>query len=177
MATRPDLRVSRPRSGGAGRRALVLAIVVSGCGGADPAPMRPAAKNAVAAADRVCKETQDASRNGPRFPFRDFDPSNPDRRLRAVGRFYRKLDTEGTLTELAGELRELDGAGHVADALERLADATKEQTSAAVAGDRRRMIAATAGVDEALDREHEVAADFGAFACALSLERNPKTLR
>jgi hypothetical protein len=32
--------------------------------------------------------TQDASRAGPRFPFRTFDPTNPDRRRRAVGRFY-----------------------------------------------------------------------------------------
>ena len=61
--------------------------------------------------------------------------------------------------------------------LEALVAAMREQTEAATAGARSRMIEATAGVDEAFDALGETASDAGAFLCALSLERNPKTLR
>jgi hypothetical protein len=55
--------------------------------------------------------------------------------------------------------------------------AMREQTKAAVAGACERMIEATEGVDAAFDELGETASDAGAFLCALSLERNPKTLR
>ena len=61
--------------------------------------------------------------------------------------------------------------------LEALVEAMREQTRAAVAGSRGRMIAATADVDATFDELGETASDTGAFLCALSLERNPKTLR
>jgi hypothetical protein len=138
----------------------------------------------VAKVDATCGRTREAAREGPRFPFRDFDPSNPDGRLRAVGRFYRRLDSEGTVSALIDELRRLDPPASVEAAysrmlgsLEALVAAMREQTRAAVAGDRARMVEVTAGVDAAFDTLGETASDAGAFLCALSLERNPKTLR
>ena len=61
--------------------------------------------------------------------------------------------------------------------LDALVAAMREQTRAAVAGSRARMIEATKAVDAAFDELGETASDAGAFLCALSLERNPKTLR
>ena len=159
---------------------------IAGCGGeaerAQPAATPSAAF--VTQVDAVCKKTQDASRAGPRFPFRTFDPSNPDGRLRKVGAFYAKLDTEGTLDALVREIaatESSDGApaafGEMVEGLRQLRAATLAQTEAAQSGDRARMIAATAKLERSLDAQHESAADFGAFACALSLERNPKTIR
>ena len=55
--------------------------------------------------------------------------------------------------------------------------AMRRQTRAASAGARARMIEATAGVETAFDELGVAASDAGAFLCALSLERNPKTLR
>lgn len=159
---------------------------LAGCGGESerPQPASTPSSAFVAQVDAVCKETQDASRAGPRFPFRDFDPSNPDARLREVGRFYRRLDTEGTLDRLVRDIaatESSDGApagfGELIEDLESLRAATLAQTKAAGSGRRARMIDATAKLDTALDAQHESAADFGAFACALSLERNPKTIR
>ena len=170
-------------------RAILAACAafVAGCGADAPAPREgssgPGAAPAaavIAEAERRCKAVQDASRAGPRFPFRTFDPSNPDGRLRRVGRFYTRLDTEGTLEGLETDLKRIAPGGEL-DALvtdiARLEQATRAQTRAAVSGDRDRMIVATAHLEEVADAQHETAADLGAFACALSLERNPKTLR
>ena len=148
-------------------------------------PHRPRGRAAfVAEVDQRCDRTRSATREGPRFPFRDFDPSNPDKRLRAVGRFYEKLDSEGTVTALTEDLRAMDppasakaAYARMLGSLEALVAAMREQTRAAVAGSRARMIEATAAVDAAFDELGETASDAGAFLCALSLERNPKTLR
>ena len=67
--------------------------------------------------------------------------------------------------------------GQMLASLEGLVEAMREQTEAAVANARGRMVEATAGVDAAFDELGETASDTGAFLCALSLERNPKTLR
>ena len=166
--------------------ATVTASVLYGCGGEAQRPEPAATMSAafVAQVDAVCRKTQDASRTGPRFPFRTFDPSNPDGRLRKVGAFYAKLDTEGTLDALARDVaatESSDGApaafGEMVAGIRELRAATHEQTKAAQSGDRERMIAATTKLERVLDAEHESAADFGAFTCALSLERNPKTIR
>lgn len=165
---------------------LLVLAALAGCGGgeerAEPSGPDPAAF--VVEVDATCKRTRDAAREGPRFPFRDFDPSNPDRRLRAVGRFYRRLDSEGTVTALVEDLRKLEAPpskeavySRMLGSLEALVAAMREQTRAAVAGDRTRMIEATAGVEAAFDELGVTASDAGAFLCALSLERNPKTLR
>ena len=53
----------------------------------------------------------------------------------------------------------------------------RAQTRAAAAGDRARTIEATEGVETAFDDLGLAASDVGAFLCALSLERKPKTLR
>jgi hypothetical protein len=165
---------------------LLLLAAPAGCGGGEerPASSTPDPAAFVAAADRRCDRTRNATREGPRFPFRDFDPSNPDKRLRAVGRFYEKLDSEGTVTALTEDLRAMDPPASVeaeyermVGSLEALVEAMREQTRAAVAGARGPMIEATAGVDAAFDELGETASDAGAFLCALSLERNPKTLR
>jgi hypothetical protein len=166
---------------------VLLLAALAGCGGGDERAESAATADPqafVAKADATCDRTQKAARAGRRFPFRDFDPSNPDGRLRAVGRFYRKLDSEGTVTALSGELRELDpppsleaSYERMLGSLEALAAAMHEQTRAAAAGARGRMIEATAGVEKAFDALGETASDAGAFLCALSLERNPKTLR
>jgi hypothetical protein len=163
---------------------------LAGCGGdpeqsaSRPTPAATPSAAFVAQVDAVCRKTQDASRAGPRFPYRTFDPSNPDGRLRAVGRFYRRLDTEGTLASLERELAGVEssdgapaGFGELLDGLAQQRAATRVQTRAAQSGDRERMIDATAKLDAAVDAQHLSAADFGAFGCALSLERNPKTLR
>ena len=120
----------------------------------------------------------------PARPYRTFDPTNPDRRQRAVGRFYVKLDSEGTLGALDDRLRELSPPPALRSAydrliadLDRLATAVAEQTEAALSADRRRMIAASGAVERAFDVLGDSAADFNAFACALSLERWPKALR
>ena len=165
---------------------LLLLAALAGCGGGEQRaePAGAAAAAFVAKADARCGRTREATRAGPRFPFRTFDPSNPDGRLRAVGRFYGKLDSEGTVTALTEDLRAMkpppsvEGAyGRMLGSLEALVEAMREQTRAAVAGSRGRMIAATADVDAAFDELGETASDTGAFLCALSLERNPKTLR
>ena len=67
---------------------LLLLAALAGCGGGEEraAPAEPDPAAFVAEADATCGRTRDAVREGPRFPFRDFDPSNPDGRLRAVGR-------------------------------------------------------------------------------------------
>ena len=163
---------------------LVLAAL-SGCaGGEERAAFEPDPREFVAAVDARCDRTRTATRNGPRFPYRDFDPSNPDGRLRKVGRFYERLDSEGTVTELAEDLRRLDPPPSVErehtemlGSMDALVAAMREQTSAAVAGARGRMIEATEAVDVALDELGVTASDAGAFLCALSLERNPKTIR
>jgi hypothetical protein len=164
---------------------LLLLAALAGCGGGEERPAAtPDPAAFVAAVDQRCDRTRSATREGPRFPFRDFDPSNPDKRLRAVGRFYEKLDSEGTVTALTEDLRAMDPPASVEAAYERmlgsleaLVEAMREQTKAAVAGARGRMIEATAGVDAAFDELGDAASDAGAFLCALSLERNPKTLR
>jgi len=164
-----------------------LAVAAAGCGEDESAPAGGGggdAKAFVSKIDATCKETQDASRAGPRFPYRTFDPTNPDRRQRAVGRFYVKLDTEGTLGALTERLRAMsppaalraDYDRVIAD-LDRLAAAVGTQTKAALSGDRARMIAASRAVEHAFDVQHESAADFNAFACALTLERWAKALR
>ena len=166
---------------------LLLLAALAGCGG-DGERAAPAAsvdpQAFVARADSTCARTQRAARDGRRFPFRDFDPSNPDRRLRAVGRFYRELDSEGTVRALAADLgrirppASLDAAyGRMRADLKTLVTAMRAQTRAALSGDRAQMVETTAGVDGAFDAQHESASDVGAFLCALSLERNPKTLR
>jgi hypothetical protein len=165
---------------------LLLLAALAGCGGGEERPASSTTDSAafVAAVDQRCDRTRSATREGPRFPFRDFDPSNPDKRLRAVGRFYEKLDSEGTVTALTEDLRAMDPPASVEakyermlGSLEALVEAMREQTKAAVAGARGPMIKATAGVDAAFDELGETASDAGAFLCALSLERNPKTLR
>ena len=165
---------------------LVLLAALAGCGGGEEraAPKGPDSKAFVAEVDATCKRTRDTAREGLRFPFRDFDPSNPDGRLRAVGRFYRKLDSEGTVSALVDDLRRLEPPASLAAAysrmlgsLEALVAAMREQTRAAAAGARAKMVEATAGVDAAFDELGVTASDTGAFLCALSLERNPKTLR
>ena len=165
---------------------MLLLAALAGCGGGEERTVAAGPDPAVFVArmDQRCDRTRSATREGPRFPFRDFDPSNPDKRLRAVGRFYEKLDSEGTVTALTEDLRAMDPPASVEAAysrmvgsLEALVEAMSEQTRAAVAGARGRMIEATAGVDAAFDELGESASDAGAFLCALSLERNPKTLR
>ena len=61
--------------------------------------------------------------------------------------------------------------------LEHLIARTRAQTRAALSGSRSKMLAATAELEDVIDRQHDSAADFNVFSCALSLERNPKTLR
>jgi hypothetical protein len=167
---------------------VLLLAALAGCGGGEERSETHAATpdpaEFVAAVDQRCDRTRTAAREGPRFPYRDFDPSNPDGRLRAVGRFYEKLDSEGTVTALAEDLRAMEPPASVEapyarmlGSLEALVEAMREQTRAAVAGSRGRMIAATADVDATFDELGETASDTGAFLCALSLERNPKTLR
>jgi hypothetical protein len=167
---------------------LLLLGALAGCGGGEeratstPAGADPA--RFVAEVDATCSRTREAAREGLRFPFRDFDPSNPDGRLRAVGRFYERLDSEATVTALTEELRELKPPAslegrytRMLGSLDALVAAMDEQTSAAVAGARARMVEATTDVEQAFDTLGETASDTGAFLCALSLERNPKTLR
>ena len=167
---------------------VLLLAALAGCGGGEEraggsaATPDPAAFTATV--DQRCDRTRTAAREGPRFPFRDFDPSNPDARLRAVGRFYRRLDSEATVTGLTEDLRALDPPASLEGAheqmlasLDALVAAMREQTRAAVAGSRARMIEATNAVDAAFDELGETASDAGALLCALSLERNPKTLR
>jgi hypothetical protein len=167
---------------------VLLLAALAGCGGGEertePAAATPDAAAFVAAVDERCDRTRTATREGPRFPFRDFDPSNPDGRLRAVGRFYEKLDSEGTVTALVGDLRAMEPPASVApayegmlDSLDALVAAMREQTKAAVAGARGRTIEATETVEAAFDELGETASDAGAFLCALSLERKPKALR
>ena len=164
---------------------VLLLAALAGCGGGEErAASTPDPAAFVAAVDERCDRTRQAARDGPRFPFRDFDPSNPDGRLRAVGRFYEKLGSERTVTALTEDLRAMDPPAPVEAAyrrmlgsLEALVEAMGVQTRAAVAGARGRMVEATAGVDAAFDELGETASDAGAFLCALSLERNPKTLR
>jgi hypothetical protein len=164
---------------------VLLLAALAGCGGgAERFTGGPDPAEFVAAVDARCERTRTATRAGPRFPFRDFDPSNPDRRLRAVGRFFRRLDSEGTVTALHDDLSKLEPPAPVAPAytamlgsLQALVAAMREQTRAAAAGARKRMVAATERVDTAFDELGVTASDTGAFLCALSLERNPKTLR
>ncbi len=167
---------------------VLLLAALAGCGGGEEraggAAATPDPAAFTATVDERCDRTRTAAREGPRFPFRDFDPSNPDARLRAVGRFYRRLDSEATVTGLAEDLRALDPPPSLEGAhdqmlasLDALVAAMREQTRAAVAGSRARMIEATKDVDTAFDELGETASDAGAFLCALSLERNPKTLR
>jgi hypothetical protein len=169
---------------------LGLIGTATGCGEEDTAPAGGATgpgdggKAFVAKVDEVCQMTQDAARAGPRFPYRTFDPTNPDRRLRAVGRFYARLDTEGALAELGDRLRPLTPPDQLRAGFDRmLADldglrvAVEAQTSAALSGDRARMIEASTDVEHAFEVLGDSAADLSAFACALSLERWPKTLR
>jgi len=167
---------------------LLLLAALAGCGGGEdrgqPASSTADPAKFVAAVDDRCDRARTATREGPRFPFRDFDPSNPDGRLRAVGRFYEKLDSEGTVTALSEDLRAMEppasveaAFGRMLASLEALVEAMREQTEAAVAGARGPMVEATAGVDAAFDELGETASDAGAFLCALSLERNPKTIR
>jgi hypothetical protein len=178
------------------RRVCLLGCILGligtapGCGEEDTAPAGGAtgpggsAKAFVAKVDEVCQMTQDASRAGPRFPYRTFDPTNPDRRLRAVGRFYTRLDTEGTLEDLGGRLRAMTPPVDLRATFERMLTdleglrvAVEEQTEAALSGDRARMIEASTDVEHAFEVLGDSAADLNAFACALSLERWPKTLR
>ena len=83
---------------------VLLLAALAGCGGGEERSETHAATpdpaEFVAAVDQRCDRTRTAAREGPRFPYRDFDPSNPDGRLRAVGRFYEKLDSEATVTAL-----------------------------------------------------------------------------
>ena len=165
---------------------LLVLAALGGCGGGEEraAPSGPDPAAFVAEVDATCGRTRDATRDGPRFPFRDFDPSNPDGRLRAVGRFYRELGSEGTVGALRGELGQLRPPaslearyGRMLGALDALVEAMRGQTRAALAGPRGRMVEATAGVEAAFDDLGTAASDVGAFLCALSLERWPKTLR
>ena len=164
---------------------LLVLVALSGCfGGEERVSFKPDPAEFVAAVDARCDRTRTVTRNGPRFPYRDFDPSNPDRRLRKVGRFYRRLDSEGTVTGLARDLRKLDPPPSVEPAftemlgsMDALVTAMRRQTRAAVAGARGRMTDATEAVDAAFDELGVTASDTGAFRCALSLERNPKTIR
>ena len=163
---------------------LVLAVLCGCAVGEERVSFSPDPREFVAAADARCERTRTATRNGPRFPFRDFDPANPDRRLRGVGRFYRRLDSEGTVTALADDLRKLDpppsldpGYRAMLGSMDALVAAMRAQTRAAVAGARGRMIDATERVDAAFDELGATASEMGAFLCALSLERHPKTIR
>lgn len=169
------------------RPALLLVLAaLAGCGGEEEraAPAGPDRAAFVAQVDATCGAARDAVREGPRFPFRDFDPSNPDGRLRAVGRFYRRLDSEGTVTALVDDLRALDPPAalkaryeQMLGSLEALVAAMRAQTRAAAAGARGRTIEATESVETAFDDLGLAASDVGAFLCALSLERKPKALR
>ena len=163
-----------------------LAGAAAGCGGEEAAPADAAgdSKAFVAEVEEVCQVTQDASRAGPRFPFRTFDPTNPDRRQRAVGRFYARLDTEGALDQLGERLRAITppagmraGFHRMLAELGRLRAAVRAQTRAALSADREEMIEASTGVERAFEVLGDAAADLNTFACALSLERWPKTLR
>ena len=166
---------------------LLLLAALAGCGGGEEeraSPTGPDPATFVADVDASCEAVRNAVREGPRFPFRDFDPSNPDGRLRAVGRVYRKLDSEGTVTALTAELRVLDPPASLEErysrmlgSLEALVAAMRAQTRAALAGARERTIKATEGVETAFDDLGVAASDVGAFLCALSLERKPKALR
>ena len=164
---------------------LLVLAALSGCvGGEERASFEPLPAEFVAAVDARCERTRTTTRNGPRFPYRDFDPANPDERLRKVGRFYERLDSEGTVTELADDLRKLDpppsvepAYAEMLDSMDALVTAMRRQTRAAAAGARKRMIEATEAVDAAFDELGMTASDIGAFRCALSLERNPKTIR
>ena len=164
---------------------LLVLAALSGCvGGEERVSFEPVPGEFVAAVDARCDRTRTATRNGPRFPYRDFDPANPDGRLRKVGRFYERLDSEGTVTELADDLRKLDpppsvepAYAEMLDSMDALVTAMRRQTRAAAAGARKRMIEATEAVDGAFDELGMTASDIGAFRCALSLERNPKTIR
>jgi hypothetical protein len=167
--------------------ALLLLAALAGCGGGEERAATASTEDPAAfvgEVDATCDKTRRATREGPRFPFRDFDPSNPDRRLRAVGRFYRRLDSEATVSGLVEELRRLQPPGsleapysRMLGSLEALVAAMREQTRAAAAGARARMVEASAGVEAAFDELGLTASDVGAFQCALSLERWPKTLR
>jgi hypothetical protein len=163
--------------------ALGCVVAAAGCGNDESSPAGDT-QAFVSRVDATCQRTQDASRAGPRFPYRTFDPTNPDRRQRAVGRFYRKLDTEATLAALARRLRAMSPPAALRGAhdrlladLDRLAAAVGRQTAAALSGDRDRMIATSRAVEHAFDVEHDSAADLNAFACALTLERWAKALR
>jgi hypothetical protein len=166
---------------------LLILAALTGCGGGEEeraAPSGPDPAAFVASVDATCDRTREAVREGPRFPFRDFDPSNPDGRLRAVGRFYRRLDSEGTVTALTSDLRALEPPASLEEnysrmlgTLEALVAAMRAQTRAALAGARARTIKATEGVETAFDELGLAASDVGAFLCALSLERKPKALR
>ena len=165
---------------------VLLIAALAGCGGGEEraAPAAPDTAAFVAEAEATCGRTRDAVRKGPRFPFRDFDPSNPDGRLRAVGRFYRRLDSEGTVAALAEDLRALEPPASLEprysallDSLEALVAAMRAQTRAAADGARARTIEATESVETAFDDLGVAASDVGAFLCALSLERKPKALR
>jgi hypothetical protein len=164
---------------------LLVLVALSGCvGGEERVSFKPDPAEFVAAVDARCDRTRTATRNGPRFPYRDFDPANPDGRLRKVGRFYERLDSEGTVTGLSADLRKLDPPRSVESAytemlgsMDALVTAMRRQTRAAAAGARKRMIEATEAVDAAFDELGMTASDIGAFRCALSLERNPKTIR
>jgi hypothetical protein len=170
-----------------------LALSVAACGGdAEPAAERASAPDAgeeafVAKVDGACADTQAEARAGPRFPFRAFDPTNPHggrAKLVAVGRFFEELDSEGLLAALGAELEAIEPppalrAGYermLAD-LEHLAEAMREQTAAALSGERERLVAATLELEEVIETQHDSAADMHAFACALSLERWAKALR
>jgi hypothetical protein len=164
-----------------------LAGGAAGCGGEEesaPAAAAGGSKAFVAEVDGICRKTADAAQAGPRFPYRTFDPTNPDRRQRAVGRFYERLDTEGAIAQLGARLRALEPPADLRATFERvLADldglgaAVRDQTEAALSGDRARMIEASTAVEGAFEVLGDSAADLNTFECALSLERWPKTIR
>src|SRR5687768_2967574 len=106
-------------------RVLAIAGLIgaaAGCGGEEAAPAGTGggAEEFVAKVDEVCRMTADAAQVGPRFPYRTFDPTNPDRRQRAVGRFYTRLDTEGSLDQLRERLRALQPPADQRAAFERM---------------------------------------------------------
>ena len=126
---------------------------LAGCGGGEE--RAPAASADPRRSSRrstpACDRTRTAAREGPRFPFRDFDPSNPDgaaARGRALlpearQRGDRHGAHRGPARARPAGVASRRPTREMLGSLEALVAAMREQTRAAVAGARARMIEAT----------------------------------